>query len=69
MFRVDTEFNLPLARIAIITPDTKQTDYQVLEIYEIPMMSMHSYPFKGKNLKAEKYLLDIHQTSGKISFE
>ncbi|MAD96991.1 MAG: glutamate ligase [Flavobacteriaceae bacterium] len=56
---ITKKFNLPIAGIDIIIPNTNAEEYSVIEINERPMTSMHSYPFKGKNRNAEKYLLDV----------
>lgn len=55
---VCSKFNLPFAGIDVIIPDLEKQNYQILEINERPMLSMHSFPFRGKNRKAEKFLLD-----------
>ncbi|TBW28245.1 glutamate ligase [Gramella sp. KN1008] len=52
------KFDLPFAGIDIIIPDLNKNYYEVLEINERPMISMHSYPYKGINRRAEKYLLE-----------
>ncbi|WP_026934258.1 hypothetical protein [Christiangramia echinicola] len=56
--KICEKFNLPFAGIDIIIPDLHKEYYEVLEINERPMISMHSYPYKGTNRFAEKYLLD-----------
>ena len=40
------KFELPFAGIDIIIPDLNKNYYEVLEINERPMISMHSYPYK-----------------------
>ena len=56
--KITRAMELPIAGIDFIIPHLAKEEYYIIEINERPMISMHSFPYRGKNRKAEKYLLD-----------